>query len=632
MNERSTETVGMARWAAAGLIFTLNAFIASQAIPDGKFVASVSALIAVLILLVPMMRVLLHDLKLRRVRMHELAVVAVFASCLQGELQTSAVIALFMLVAMMIEQRTASGAEASLQALARITPGNVRRLDPEGNETLCESADIREGDRIRVLPGENIMADGTVQKGRSSVNEANVTGESLPVDKSPDAMVFAGTTNLSGVLELTVTRAGKDTTIGKVRELIEKAQASRLSFVRIVDQYVAYYTPLVLVLAGTVLFFTRGMEDSLDRVVALLVVTCPIAIILATPAAVVAALSAAARVGILFKDIGDLEALARMDAVVFDKTGTLTTGELEVSKLAPVDGIDTTDLMRAAVLAECASNHPVAQAVMRLAKKVNLAEERPEDLHEEPGRGVRATLGERTVIAGNLAWMTENELVPEMFPRMDEVAELGASILFVAEPGRAIGWIAVSDTVRPSSKEIVAALEAEGVRHAAIVSGDRSQVVDTVAADLGITHVRAECTPADKVTYVDETKGAGHHVVFVGDGVNDAPALANSHIGIAMGAAGSDVAIESASIALMNSELNRLPFLFQLARTMKRTVIQNFILGSLIIGVGVALSAAGSLSPMLASLLQVGGALAVAMNSARLIRQGENLDLFDPPA
>jgi len=459
------------------------------------------------------------------------------------------------------------------------------------------------------------------------VDEANVTGESLPIDKNPDAEVFAGTTNLSGALEVEITRAGKDTTIGKVRELIERAHESRLSFSRVVDQYVAYYTPFVLVVAGTVLFFTRGAEDSLERVVALLVVTCPIAIILATPASVVAALSAAARVGVLFKDIGDLEALTRMDAMVFDKTGTLTTGDLEVSKLAPVEGIDTTGLMRAAVIAESASNHPVAQAVMRLAKKVNLEPVHPDQLHEEPGRGVKATVGGRTIIAGNLAWMVDNKVLAEQFPRMAEVNEMGASILFLAEDGKALGWIAVADTVRTTAKAVIAELHESGVRHTAIVSGDRRQVVESVADELGVSARKSECTPADKVTYVEKAKEEGYHVIFVGDGVNDAPALVNSHIGIAMGAAGSDVALDSASIALMNSKLNRLPFLLQLSRTMKRTVIQNFVLGSLIILVGVALSAAGSLSPMLASILQVFGAMVVALNSARLIRQGETLDL-----
>ncbi len=627
MSERDSEMMSMARWAAGGLLFTVNAFIAGRLVSDGGFVASVSALIAVILVLVPMMRILLADLRQRRMRMHELAIVAVFASCLQGDFQTSALIALFMLLAMMIEQRTASGAQASLEALAKITPGKIRKLASDGTTVMCESTEVAPGDRMRILPGENIMADGIVRKGRSSVDEANVTGESLPIDKNPDAEVFAGTTNLSGALEVEITRAGKDTTIGKVRELIERAHESRLSFSRVVDQYVAYYTPFVLVVAGTVLFFTRGAEDSLERVVALLVVTCPIAIILATPASVVAALSAAARVGVLFKDIGDLEALTRMDAMVFDKTGTLTTGDLEVSKLAPVEGIDTTGLMRAAVIAESASNHPVAQAVMRLAKKVNLEPVHPDQLHEEPGRGVKATVGGRTIIAGNLAWMVDNKVLAEQFPRMAEVNEMGASILFLAEDGKALGWIAVADTVRTTAKAVIAELHESGVRHTAIVSGDRRQVVESVADELGVSARKSECTPADKVTYVEKAKEEGYHVIFVGDGVNDAPALVNSHIGIAMGAAGSDVALDSASIALMNSKLNRLPFLLQLSRTMKRTVIQNFVLGSLIILVGVALSAAGSLSPMLASILQVFGAMVVALNSARLIRQGETLDL-----
>ena len=613
-------------WAVAGFVFIVNALIARQAIDDGGFVASVSALIATVILLVPIVAAIWRDLRQARMRMHELVVVAVFASAVQGDFVTSACIALFMLLSIIIEMRTASGAKASLEALARLSPGQARRRRADGTEEEIETRDMQAGDTLIIRPGENILADGKIAKGRSSVDEANITGESLPVDKAEGDQVFAGTLSLTGAFDMTVERAGDDTAIGRVRELILKAEASRLPFVRLIDEYFKYYTPLVLVIAATVLFFTRAEPDSIDRVVALLVVCCPITIILATPAAIVAALAAAARLGVYIKDVNDIEAMARTDAFVFDKTGTLTTGVLEVARLAPMSDVDSTELLRAAAIAEHGSNHPVALAIQKLAVKVNLKTSAPGELHEEPGRGVHASTEDGSLHVGNLAWMQDNGLAREAFEKVDEAEASGMSLLFVSRDKRPLGWIGVSDQPRTDAADSIAELASSGCRFIAMVSGDRQQVVENVAGVVGLQNHRGECTPEDKVAYIDDIKGQGYRVAFVGDGVNDGPALATSHIGIAMGAAGSDVAIESATIALMNNELDRLPFLLRLARRLRSVIIQNFSVGGLLIGGGVTLSAMAILSPVLAAVIQVAGALCVAMNSARLIRQGEELE------
>ena len=615
----------MVVWAALGLLFIINSFVSTKLIDDGGFVSSVSALIAVIVLVVPMIGTVISDLKMGKMRMHELAVLAVFASCLQGDFRTSACIAFFILISMIIETRTASGAQTSLEALTRLSPGKAHRLGADGSEEDIESHQLKEGDMIRVRPGENIMVDGVITKGRSSINESNITGESLPVDKVSDNQVFAGTTNLTGILDVKVTKAGDDTTLGKVRELIMKAQASKLPFVRLIDEYVKYYTPLILTIAATVLYFNRFKEDGLDRVVAMLVVTCPIALILATPAAIVAALSASARLGVLFKDVNDIEALARINAFVFDKTGTLTTGVLEVSRLTPTGGVESADLLKAAALAELGSNHPVAKAIRTLAKEVNMTIDDPDELHEEPGRGVRIKKDEDEIIAGNLAWMTENGIEKEQFDQLEQAEESGMSLLFVVKNGKPLGWIGLSDKPRSEAEKSIQDLDSLDVKFLAMVSGDRQAVVKNVGSSLRIPNTKAGCSPADKVTYLSEVKNNGYNVVFVGDGVNDGPALANSHIGIAMGAAGSDVALESAQVALMNNELNRIPFLLRLARKMKMTIVQNFFAGSVVIAGGIILSSMGKLSPVIAAVLQVVGALSVALNSAKLIRQGENL-------
>ena len=622
----SRDIHGMFMWALGGLIFIINAFVTAYLVDDGGFVSSVSALLAAIILLIPMIRTIIGDVRSGTMRMHELVVIAVIASSVQGDFRTSSVIAFFLLLSMIIETRTASGARASLEALARLSPGQAHRLEADGSETDVAGPMLEPEDRIRVRPGESVLADGRVVNGRSSVNEANITGESLPVDKAEGDTVFAGTSNLTGVLEVIVLKAGEDTTIGKVRELILKAEASRLPFVRMIDTYVRYYTPLVIIVAATVLFFTRGEPDALNRVIAVLVATCPIALILATPTAVVASLSASARLGILIKDVNDLEAMARTDAFVFDKTGTLTTGTLEVSRLSPAPGFDSSDLLRSAAAAEASSNHPVAKAILALARKVNVPVDSAEELHEEFGRGVRARVNGHEIIVGNLPWMVENGASAEKFEGIDNADVVGMSQLFVLSNGVAQGWIGVSDTARPDAVDCLSELAAAGVRFVAMVSGDRQQVVDNVAAGLTLQSAKGQCTPVDKVDFVEDVKKQGFRVAFVGDGVNDGPALASSHIGIAMGAAGSDVALESATVALMNNELNRLPFMLRLARKMRFTILQNFCLGGVLICGGVTFGAMGLLAPVPAAALQVVGALCVAMNSARLIRQGEELE------
>ncbi len=609
-----------------GLIFIINSFIATRIIDDHNFVSSISAFIAIVILIIPIFQIVVNDIQSGSMKMHELAILAILGSCVQGDLKTSACIAFFILFSIIIETRTASGAEMNLETLAKITPGNARRILNDGSEEAIKGHLLEPDDVIRVKPGENILADGTILKGISSINEANITGESLPVDKLVNEHVFAGTSNLSGVIDIKVEKAGDETTIGKVKELILKAQESKLPFVRMVDEYARFYMPIVLMLAGMVLYFNRHEPDGLDRVIALLVATCPIALILATPAAVVASLSAAARLGVLLKDVNDIEAMARINAVIFDKTGTLTTGILEVTRLSPNKGIESSELLATAAAAESGSNHPVAKAVVALAKSVNVTIDLPHLLHEEPGRGVKATCENKDeILVGNLNWMRENDVKTDNFLDIDEAEASGMSLLFVTKSGNPLGWIGLSDKERAQASTCLTDLSTLGVSHIAMISGDRNAVVKNVSDKLNVLNSRGECSPLDKVEYVNSLKKQGYQVAFIGDGVNDGPALAKSNIGIAMGAAGIDVAIESATIALMNNELNRIPFLLRLAKKMKLTIIQNFLIGGIIIIGGTSLSAMGYLSPIVAALSQLIGSILVAMNSAKLIKQGEEL-------
>lgn len=598
-------------------------------VDDGGVLASAAALLGIVVLLAGIAEVVIGEARAGNTRMNELVILAVLASIAWANFQqegavalvTAGGIAFFMLVTLVIESQSAVGAHSSLEALAQLAPGKARRVLPDGAEELVDPNALRPGDLLQVRPGENVYADGEIRQGTTSLQEANITGEALPVDKSAGDAVYAGTVNLSGLIEMAVQRAGKDSTLGKVRELIAQAQSSRLPFTRLIDHYVRYYTPVIVMVAVIVWLATYD----LTRIAALLVAACPIALILATPSAMIAALSAAARLGVLIKNVSDIESMARIDGFVLDKTGTLTTGELGVARLAPVEGVKPAELVRIAASAEQRSNHPVAVAIHKLAEKVRVPLTAPNELHEEPGRGIRASVDGDSVIVGNLGWMLDNGLSEKDFPAGDEAGMEGVSLLYVMRNQHPLGWIALEDQLRPGAAEALEELRGLNVAHLALVTGDRESVAERVAAELGIADWRGACIPADKVRYVEEVKRRGVRTAFVGDGVNDGPALAASQIGIAMGAAGSDVAVESATIALLNNRLDRLPFLLRLARRARLVVLGNLIVGGVFIFGGVGLSAAGILSPLAAAVIQVVSSLAVVMNSARLVREGEEL-------
>jgi Cd2+/Zn2+-exporting ATPase len=402
---------------------------------------------------------------------------------------------------------------------------------------------------------------------------------------------------------------------------------------RIIDQYMGYYTPLTLVIAALVWAFTHD----LNRVIAVLVVACPCAFILATPTAMVAALSAAARLGILVKNIADLEAAARISAFVFDKTGTLTTGKLVVSRLNPLGDVTPADLLRAGASAERFSNHPTARALVQLATEAGVPFADATDFRETAGKGVVATVDATRIVVGRAAFLRDQGIPDDFAKTVDLDETAGFSLLFVARDGKCIGWVGLQDQTRAEAAEAIRDLQAAGIRKVAMVSGDRKPVAERVAKEIGIAEVVAECLPQDKVEFVKATKAKGHRVAVIGDGVNDAPALAAGDISIAMGAAGSEVAINSATIALMNSDLRRLPFLIKLSRMSRSVINQNFMFGVLFIIGGLTAAAMGYLNPIVAAIMHNAGSLIVVFNSARLVRMGEELEPFqiaapEPPA
>lgn len=606
-----------------GGILVLNSFLAEWFFEGQSFQPKLSALAGALILGIPIIWAAIKDVAAGRFFMNELVALALLAAFIGEDFQTAGAVAFFMLIAIMIEHRTAIGAKTSIEQLIKLTPRQAKKIQEDGTETEIDSLELKVGDLVAVRPGEAFPIDGTVVKGLTSVNQASITGESLPVDKGENDEVYAGTQNLTGRVDIKVTKVGQDTTLGKVKNLIEQAENTRLPVMRMIDKYTGFYVPTVLMIAGLVFFFT---EFNMDRVVAIFVISCPCALVIATPSAMVAAIAAAARLGILIKDVSHLELASKIKALVFDKTGTLTEGNLVVSKMNPVEGVELAKLLKSAVVAESQSNHPAAKAMIRLAEEADMKWDQPDKCEEVAGRGVIAHLGKDVYRVGRRTWLEELNIDMTGVEDIKDGKGEGKSIVFVAENEKVLGWIALSDAIRKEAKPMIHELANMGISNCNMVTGDNASVAKTVAKEIGITKISSECLPQEKVDYVEKLKKEGHMVAVVGDGVNDAPALASGHIGIAMGAIGSDIAVNSASIALMNNDLRRIPFFLQLSRKTSTVMTQNLLIGLISILGGLMLSTLGLLTGVNAAVIHTVSTLIIILNSARLVRQGEELE------
>ena len=612
-----------------GGILVLNCYLSRVFFPNAidETARDFSALAGALILSLPIFFEAIRDLIKGKVHMNELVALALVAAFASKDYQTAGAVAFFMLITITIEKRTAIGAEAAIEAVVRLTPRLARRIVDGVEEEVDAFTDLKAGDVCRVRPGENFPADGVVTVGTSTVNQASITGESLPADKAVGDEVYAGTQNLTGLVEFRVTRIGSDTTLGKVRNLIADAERSKLPIMRMIDKYVGYYTPTILMIAGLVWFITMRI----DRVIAVLVMSVPAAFVIATPSAVIAAIAAASRLGILIKDVSYIEQAARIGAIIFDKTGTLTEGKLAVARLEPAEGVELAELLELATSAEHHSNHPAAEAMRRLAREAKVEWREPQEYEEVAGLGVRATFDGRRCLVGRKTWLADEGVdLSALEATLTEAEHKGLSVVCVASDGKAWGWIGLSDAIRPVTAEAISQLKELGVDRCCMVTGDNERVAKAVAAQIGISEVAASCLPEQKETYVRKLKKTGKIVAVVGDGVNDAPALAAGDIGIAMGAFGSDIAVQSASVALMNNDLRRIPFLIGLARRTRVLTIQNFAVGLGFIVVGVYLATLGQVTPVGAALLHSVSSLMVIFNSARLVRSGEMLQETAP--
>ena len=620
--------------AMLGGVLVVNSWLAEFFFfKNDPIVGTICAILGALVLSYPIFRTAITDIKEGNFQMNELVALAILAAFVMGSYQEAGIVAFFMLITIVIEEKTAIGAKKAIDDIVRMTPTVGSRINDDGSETEVAVAELEVGQLIRVRPGENFPVDGVIIKGASTVNQASVTGESLPVEKATEDEVYAGTENLTGAVDVRVTRLGEDTTLGQVRDLILAAENTRLPIMRLIDQYMIYYTPTVLTIAAIVWFFTTDLM----RVVLILVMACPCALVLANPSAVVAAIAAAARLGMYIKDVVQIETAAAVNALVFDKTGTLTEGNLSVARLQPSEGVELAELLAAAVCAESRSNHPAAVALRKLSVDANISWEEPEEVEEVAGKGVIAKSANGEIRVGRGTWLEESGIAPA------EIGDdtVGMSIVQVAQGGKVLGWVGLRDSARPEAKEALEKLRGLGVKLCSMVTGDNSSVAEQVGGRIGIDDISADCLPQDKVAYVEALKERGANVAVVGDGVNDAPALAAGDISIAMGAIGSDVALNSASIALMNNDLRRVPALIDLSRRTRAVIQQNLALGCVVIMGGLMLFIFGDstlnslaegigmrpsvLKVIIAAALHNVGTLAVLFNSARLFRFGEEM-------
>jgi Cd2+/Zn2+-exporting ATPase len=561
-------------------------------------------------------------LRTRTVDINALMVIAVAGALALGEwLEASSVVFLFAL-AQWLEARTLERARQAIRALIDLTPRDaiVKR---NGAEQRVPIGSIAIGDVVVVRPGDKVPLDGTIIAGHSDVNEAPMTGESLPVDKSPGDEAFGGTINGRGSLELEVTRVGPDTRLARIIHLVEAAQSRRAPVQSFVDRFARIYTPAVIMVAALVavlppLLAGADVSTWLYRSLVLLVISCPCALVISTPVSIVAALSAAARNGVLIKGGAHLERLAAVRTIAFDKTGTLTRGEPAVSDVMAVGSTSPQDVLRLAAAAEVRSEHPIARAITERTRAAGIDVPEAAGFMSVPGMGVEAVVGGRAVLVGNLALMTSRNIAAVVDG--ETIRRDGHTRVYVAVDRALLGVIAVADPVRATARETLDLLRSHGIRHIAMLTGDHASSAQTVAEALAVDECDSGLLPHQKHDRVLAMRDAHGAVLMVGDGVNDAPALAAADVGVAMGAAGSDAALETADIALMSDELLKIPYALRLARATLFNVKTNVVVSLVLKAAFLVLAITGSATLWMAVLADTGASVIVVANALRLLR------------
>jgi len=570
---------------------------------------------AVLVGAWPIFREAAGNLAARRMTMELSMSIAIVAAAAISEFFTALIITLFVLGAEVLETLTVARGRRAIRDLLDFLPRQVvvRRV---GNICSVDAGELRAGDQVLVSPGGAIPVDGTITGGRSFVDQSRITGESMPVEKIPGSAVFAGTINQSGALEIHTDRVGRDTSFGKIIEAVEAAERSRAPVQRIADRLAGLLVYFALAAAALTFLFTRDLRSTIS----VIIVAGACGIAAGTPLAILGGIGRAARLGAIVKGGLYLEILGRVNTVVLDKTGTLTRGRTVVQAASPIGGASESELISAAASAELRSEHPLGRAIVAYAAAKGIAVQEPARFESSPGLGVVAQVGSTTIVAGNRFLMSEHQIP---IPADSGSGTSGASEVMVARNGRFLGTITIADTIRPEARHAIKEFDRMGLG-TLLLTGDAEPVARQVAARLGIRDFAAERLPEDKLARISHLKQSGRVVAMVGDGINDAPALAAASVGVAMGS-GTDVAQESAGIVLLGNDLRKFADTVEIARWTRRIIWQNFA-GTIVVDlVGMALAAAGLLDPTVAAFIHVASEMIFILNSARLFSHPKSM-------
>lgn len=568
--------------------------------------------------------------------MKTLMTIAIIGAVFIGEWMEGAIVVLLFALSEALESYSIDKARHSIQSLMNITPSkaSIRR---DGQIVELDVKQIKVDDVMVIKPGEKLAMDGEVISGQTSINQAAITGESIPIHKTVGDEVFAGTINEEGSIEVRVTKLVEDTTIAKIIHLVEEAQAEKAPAQHFVDTFAKYYTPAIMTIALFVavtppLLFAGDWSKWIYLGLATLVVGCPCALIISTPVAIVTAIGTAARHGVLIKGGVHLEETGRLRVIAFDKTGTITTGKPDVTEVISLSNVDTNEILKIATAIETFSQHPIASAIIRETERRNITAYSAEKFHSITGKGAKAFVNEREYFIGNIALFSSVIEIPHTIVELSKkLQQKGNTVMLVGSHENVIGLIAVADQARAGSQSVMEQLKQLGIKKTIMLTGDNLFTAKTIARDTGITNVKADLLPEDKLVAMKELQEENGRVAMVGDGVNDAPALANATVGIAMGGAGTDAALETADIVLMEDDLNKLPFTISLSRRALQIIKQNisFSLGLKIIALLLVIP--GWLTLWMAIIADVGATLIVVSNSMRLMSSSRQKQLMSQP-
>ncbi len=565
-------------------------------------------------------------LKRFRPDMNLLMVVAVVGAVSIGQWLEAATVAFLFALSLALEAWSVGRARRAVAALMALSPPEARLLRSDGSEEMVPPDRVPVGGKFRVRPGDRIPLDGTVIGGSGSVDQAPITGESVPVSKAPGDEVFAGTINGEGSLTVESTKASTETTLARITRMVGEAQSRRAPSEQWVETFAKYYTPAVMLLAVLFLIvpplaFGGDWGQWFYRALVLLVIACPCALVISTPVSIVAALAAAARNGVLIKGGVFVEAPGRLKAIAMDKTGTLTVGKPAVVEMVPLSDHSEAELLERVAALESHSTHPLAHAIVEYAKSRGVNIPAAEDFKNLPGKGAEAVVKGTRYWVGSHRYLEErNQETPDVHERLEALSKSGKAIVVVGNDRHVCGFIALADTVRPEAKQAVADLRAAGIEHVVMLTGDNRGTADAIARETGVDELYAELLPGDKVTKVEELVSKYGTVAMIGDGVNDAPAMGRATVALAMGAIGTDAAIETADIALMSDDLSKLPWLVRHSRRTLTVVRQNITFALGVKVVFVVLTLLGHSSMWAAVAADSGATLLVVGNALKLLR------------